>query len=367
MQHTSEPRDIVRRRFGPFGRIELPSFSATNFGLKCRFPIIESEGLTVAVLLCDTGREHLGLLLHPSKPAIQDPSRNQYHCGCCFMMPYILRFKFARLISLGSDFYNLMLNGKIVKAEWRDIFIADSSHALTKDVVLTRLSSQWNRIAPIPPFRLPHWLISKLMEMGMDPLPLQIASRPVNGTPLQMAAVFVNTDAWEGIRLILGTCTQSPGRPPLHWAKAGSQTANNWSFRTDYSHDCSVHHIETWRGWKKDFGASARDPRIIRLSFSPCKLTPSHTLVINVELKGRVYDAMKDRKTVVLPLREGPGFANRVPHSTTRVRNGYHWNAATVSLDPPNRRQYSGPAPYGTAMHHLGYSTTPAVTPQWAG
>lgn len=64
----------LNKRFeelGPLARIELPRFSAISFGLECRFPIIESDGLTVAVLLFDNSREHIGLLLYPSKNSIQ--------------------------------------------------------------------------------------------------------------------------------------------------------------------------------------------------------------------------------------------------------------------------------------------------------
>ncbi|KAM5540545.1 hypothetical protein V8D89_005774 [Ganoderma adspersum] len=342
----SKWRNRIRRRSGPFGRIELPSFSATNFGLKCRFPIIESEGLTVAVLLCDNGREHLGLLLHPSKTYVQDPSRKQYYIGRCFMTPskpgYVTfahpsYVTFARLISLGSDLYNLTLNGKIVTARWRNVFIADSPRAITKDVVRA-LSSKLHSVYPIPPFRLPHWIISKLMRMGMEPaFPGLHVARSVNGMPLQMEARFINMDALEGVRLIFGICLQH-NRPPCRWAKAMSQTADNWDSKTDYSHHCSVHHINTWQGEKMDFKDS--DQRIIRLSFLPCKVIPGDTLDIHVELKGRAYHAMKPWKAGVFPFREVAESRFQNPHFSQRIT--------------PHSM-----VPHGTAGHYLGFSSEP--------
>ncbi|KAM5543082.1 hypothetical protein V8D89_003466 [Ganoderma adspersum] len=362
-----QPETRVRRRLGPFGRIELPRFSATSFGLECRFPIIESDGLTVAVLLCDNSREHIGLLLHPSKNSIQDPTRKKYYSGCCNKLPFG-GVSFARLVSLGDDLYNLKLNGETVTAEWRDIFIADSPQAIMKDVLLI-LSSQLNCIVPAPPFRLPHWLISSLMSMGMDPvLPLHMASKPVDGMPLQMAAVFLDMDTWEGIRLILGTCTQSSGHRPLHWAKAMPQCLDNWSQRTDYSHNCLRDHVDAWNGWTKDFGDTERT---IRLSFSRCKLVPEHTLVVHVELEGCVYDAMKDKNNVVFPSREEAALGKHVAQPGPPLPPG------TRPLSAPHRRSIhapqsrtamrpnppagsnglaSGATPYGTSAYHLGWS-----------
>ena len=59
----------------PFGQVrkELPTFEATPFGMKCRFPVAEIHGVTIAVLLCPpprNGSHHdeddvLGLLSKP--------------------------------------------------------------------------------------------------------------------------------------------------------------------------------------------------------------------------------------------------------------------------------------------------------------
>ena len=292
--------------------MELPTVSATSFGLQCRFPVIESDGLTIAVLLCETGREHIGLLLHPSHDPVQDPSRKKYRTGYCFRMPSG-GIGFARLLSLGNDLYNLRLNGKTVTAKWRDILVADSPPQFTKDIV-PMLSSSLHSIAPTPPFRLPQWLVGRLMLLGMDPvLPLLMVSNPARGKPLHMAALFVDMNTSECIHLVLGTCVQGRDLPPSHWAIARPQHLDDWSQRLSLAqdsmiqepHDCLQHHIDRWPGCAKDFGDTERT---VRLSFSRCQLAPDHTRVVHIELEGRVYTAMKERAKIAFPSRKEMGL-----------------------------------------------------------
>ena len=277
----------------------------TSFGWRCRFPIIESDGLIVAVLLCDDGREHMGLLLHPSPDPARDPSRQKYRCGYCFGTPSS-DVRFSRLITLGHDLYNLRLNGKKVTARWRDILITDSPPTFTKVVVRILSSLNHVTVAPALRFRIPHWLIGRLVLMGMDPvLPLVVATAPVIGrrVPLNMVAVFLDKNSSESVYFNLGICMRRPGRPS-HWARATPkshiQLDSAWEHDVEYEvHSCQEHHIEDWPGWTKDFGDAER---CIRLSFSWCKLDPeNYTLVVHIELEGRVYNAMKDRAKVVLP------------------------------------------------------------------
>ena len=208
---------------------------------------------------------------------------------------------FSRLISLGNDFYNLRLplNGKTVTAEWRDIFIVDTPPPAKKDVAPS-LCLPLHSIKPAPPFRIPHWLIGRLTQMGMD-----FAMRGMESRPFAGIATFQDCTAWEAIAVALGMCTQFPGAP-VHWAKA-AVVWRSYLDLTDwgYSHDCSKHHVMAWPNGAKDFGDTER---IVRVSFSRCKLTPEHTLVVHIELEGHAYDALKQRKSVELPSREALGL-----------------------------------------------------------
>ena len=194
------------------------------------------------------------------------------------------------------------MNGKTVTAEWRDIFIVDSPPPGKKDVAPI-LCLPLHSIEPVPPFRIPHWLIGRMAQIGPALRPLKVKSRPVARKPLLMSAVFEDAIGMEYVAIVLGTCVQSPGTP-AHWAKAVVCWMDNWGEGWDYLHDCREHHIMAWPNWTKDFGD---DERTVRLSFSRCKLTPEHTLVVHIELEGRAYDAWKKRKNVEFPSRVALG------------------------------------------------------------
>ena len=279
----------------------MPRFSFTNYGVECHFPIIESGSLTIAVLLCDTGDEHIGLLLCPSNDPVQDPHRKKYHAAYGFWSGASSCAESFRLISLGDDLYNLRLrvNGvvKTVTAEWRDIFILGSPPPIAKDVAPSRWCFLLHSIEPVPPFRLPQWLIGRLTRMGFEPLRLDIQSQSGAEKPLAVVAEFADRVTGEAIHIALGTYMQSSGTP-AHWAKV--QLGYNYPWAAE-SHDCGEHHVKTWPRWTRDFGDA---DRTVRLSFSSCKLTPVHTLVVHVELEGNIYDDLKSQKNIELPSRD---------------------------------------------------------------
>ena len=324
----------LRQSGGPFAHIELPSFSVTHFGVKCRFPIIQSGRLTIAVLLCDTGHEHLGLLLCPSNDPVQDPSRKKYHVGYAFQQvssdhPTV----FARLISLRNDFYNFNVtsdsDNTTITPEWRDIFIAASPPPIKKDVAPS-LCFPLHSIMPAPPFRIPHWLIGRLNQAGLELQPLVMEDQPIAGQPLVVAAVFEDTLAMEGVCILLGTCIRS-SHHVKHWAKVLSYHAANWIEEGSFSHDCVDHHIAAWPDWTRDFGDA---DRTVRLSFSRCSLTPEHTLVIHIELKGGAYDARKAQRNVTFPPREPIGIPLGL--QTTDGANSVHTLSGSPSSEPAN-------------------------------
>ncbi|KAM5545132.1 hypothetical protein V8D89_001243 [Ganoderma adspersum] len=293
----SETDRVNLPEFGPFGRRELPRFSSTSYGLECHFPIIESDGLIVAVLLCDTSREHIGLILRPSDDPVQDLSRKKYHTGGMFSI-----HGFKRLILLGSDLYNLRLNGKPVTAEWRDVVIAEAPSPVKRDVAPSRCFAL-HSITPAPPFRVPHWLLSRLAQVGMEMRPISVQSRPSNGMPLRVSASFEDIVSTECVELVLGTCVRTPG-PPAHWAKAFPRFAFELNLADLLSHDCRQDHVMAWPEWTKEFGD---EDRTVRLSFSRCRLNPEHTLVVHIELEGRVYGDMKEQMNIAFPSRTEAG------------------------------------------------------------
>ena len=144
------PGAVESRDHGPFGQIELPTLTSTVEGLACRFPIIEVDGMTIAVLLCEKPRlSHVGLLLHPSPNPVQDPRRRMYRTAYSFQLGDTRSSE--RLIDLGNDYYNIWINGQRRTAEWRDICIEDSRATSTVADSLVQV----NCIATVPPFRIP--------------------------------------------------------------------------------------------------------------------------------------------------------------------------------------------------------------------
>ncbi|KAI0741021.1 HET-domain-containing protein [Earliella scabrosa] len=301
----NEPEDSTRRTQGPFGRVELPRFTVTSYGIECRFPIIEVGGITIAVLLCDTGREHIGLLLHPSNNIIQDPTRKMYNIGYGFRMENGA-IGFARLISLGNDLHDIRINDQHVPpAEWRDICIAGEPPKTWNDDLPT-LCSPLNSIFPSTPFRIPHWLVGQMATIGFELRPLYTASKPPpNGDTLLVVATFEDVREKESIRICLGMCSAEDPAHPVHWSKAMTQHRENWSQKVDLAHDCAVDHVASWPRLTKSFGDSART---VVISFYPSKLpqtshTTTTTFVLHLELSGSVFSSVLGRATS-LPSRD---------------------------------------------------------------
>ena len=222
-----------------------------------------------------------------------------------------------RLTSLGADLLNLRLNQKTVTAEWRDVFIADSPPPIERDVTPS-LCSRLHSIAPAPPFRFPHWLISALAAKGMVLQRLEMQSVPVDGKPLCASATFEDINAKESVRVILGTCVGSASSTSVdsgrtsRWAKAIPQSAADWRRGVDDLHDCHEHHIDDWPRSMKTFGDAQRT---VRLSFSRCKQTPEHTLAVHVELEGHVYDSLANQENVRTP----PGEDSRLEQDNIAI------------------------------------------------
>ncbi|KAI0704717.1 heterokaryon incompatibility protein-domain-containing protein [Earliella scabrosa] len=294
-----------RKKRGAFGnRIEIPTFTHTSYGIECRFPIIEYNGVTVAVLFCEAGDFHVGLLLHqPSPLPIHNPKRSIFNVGYGFTgIPGVAGPALLRIIPLGKDYHNLRFGGKKVKATWRDICIqGGDSQRLVHDRrdPASRLS-RLNCFDPKPPFYFPNWRLGLLAALGMEMTELRIQSRPEAGTPMLASLEFEDVPNQEAIHIHLGTCTKrlEHGLSPVNhcqWATASVYHKGNWSeARPDSEdpHDCLKHHIGAWPNMVKRFGD---DNRMVTLCFLNYDVTCGNTLLVEVELGGTVYKEKIDR------------------------------------------------------------------------
>ena len=306
----------------------MPKFQATSYGIECRLPIFESQGITGAVLLCDTIYQHVGLLLHPSNANMQDPSRPIYHAGYGFKKADGTLI-YVRLVTLGKDWYNLQFNGQPITAEWRDIYIADGPPPLQK-ADRQSLVLPLSILRPAPPFQIPHWLIGRLNTLGMEVRAPVIPSRPTaEGAPLRASLTFEDVNAKEAVRILMGTCAgqdeEGKDRPvdiahPTHWARAEPLYDVNWTSDIITTHVCAEDHVEDWKGMTKDF---TLEGRTLRLTFRRSKLTPDVTLVVHLELVGEVYERLKTAVGLTFP--PLPSESKEVEHEAG-------------DLEPPRKR-----------------------------
>ena len=272
-----------KKRAKPFQGVEIPTAAVENYGIVCRFPVFETDGIVVAVLLCQNRlREHMGLLLQRD-PLSYDPKRPLHYTSAVLddvstpgqQVPLAYR-----LVSLGDDFYNLRFNGKQVKPRWRTLYIQPRPEALySPDTSIARLRLN---CAARPAFRIPHWLIANFDMLGFQLMP----TTPENQLPLRLQ--LSGTLYGEFIHLDLGICHTGGG----HWAKVlihHDEDTSQWNTPHDI-HNCNEHHIASWPQGVRLFGDV--QTRGVQLTFSICNLasaTNSLTLAAHVELKGSRY------------------------------------------------------------------------------
>lgn len=266
--------------------------------MKCRFPVAEIDGITIAVLLCETTHQHLGLLLHPAQAGAfqtHDPARQAYYVSWAFSKGSRQYWQ-CRLAYLGRDLHSLCFHDKRFKATWRDIYILSEPGPENRADPVHLLLYLASDAAPAPvPFRIPRWLVGILAL-----LKLQLGSEEVIPPPptssWQAWTEFVDPVVGEGLCISIGLCAKSfeaIGGRPCRWAWARPRWIDNWYDYTwkSRNHDCDTDHIESWAEQRKDFGDSERT---VRLSFTPCPYVDSGvTLVLNMELLGSVYDDLQ--------------------------------------------------------------------------
>ena len=287
----------------PFGQVrkELPTFEATPFGMKCRFPVTEIHGVTIAVFLRHTTTEWLGLLLHPA-PAHQvlDSSRDLYYVSWAFYDVNEDTCSWAKRVAfLGDDLYNLRFDGKPINPRWREVCIVTRP-----PMIVRRSGAHIVHLFPLdfPPtiFRVPRTLLQAMTALNLLPRSQTVSSDPESTQTTRL--MFENVVPLEVVYIVLGACANAStaARPCHHWAWAEHRHRATWgSLSTSYVHDCTNDHIEAWPDRIRDFGD---EERTIRLVFAPCTHAPERTLVLGLELVGSVYEKIqRDADLYLLP------------------------------------------------------------------
>ena len=275
--------------------------------MRCRFPVIEVDDILIAVLLCETSDEHIGLFLHPAPGyETQDPMRRIYYAGYAFITTEARDGESYRLVTLGNDLYNLRFRGKTYQARWRDLYIHASPRETDEADPARRLLLFGPDGIPDTPFRVPRWLIGALSALRIPPTD-NGDIETVDGLP-RVWVDFADVVALEGIRLWLGLARPPAdagvdGDAPLaqHWAWAEPAHRENWNDDAWLEHTVApADFVARWPGRARDFGDAART---IHLSFAPCAHAPETTLVLHIELRGSVYEKMQSEAGLVIPPR----------------------------------------------------------------
>ena len=309
-----------RRQKGPFGNVELPSFEVTNYGLKARFPVAEVEGITVVVLLCETATIHLGLLLHEAEESeLVDPSRTTFYVTWAFKRNDQDTHSLCRICYLGEDLYDLRFRGHTLKPVWRDIYIRSGpryQESMEPSHLVLRFTPDRN---PPFPFRVPRWTLSALSTMRIQPTTGTVSSSSSPSASWHVWVSFGHITRYEGFAIAFGLCKKAGQEgKPVHWARATPRQFDNWS---DFAwrkreHDCHEEHICDWTGMGKDFGPPDRR---IRLEFAECPFAPATTLVLYLNLSGRVYEEMVRTSNVTFPPRPATGAPGSIGALTAGI------------------------------------------------
>ena len=314
--------DQEKAHGAPFDGIEVPTARLDSYGVVCRLPVFEEDGVMVAILLCeDESHEHVGLLLNLMYPVSYDPIRPMYHTSAAFIdaenaeQQVLLNY---RLVTLGDDLYNLQFNGKAVQARWRTLYINPRPQAWNSPD--TSISQLRLNCTVHPAFRLPHWLMARFATLGFQLLP---EAGSDGGLPIRLLLRAVPHG--EFIFVDLGLCGGGDSQPGIHWAKVlihHDKDTSNWDTPVD-THDCTQDHIASWPEGKRLFGdaSGSTAARSVRLSFSSCTLAVSknsRTLAVHIELEGSIYaNIIKDRAGEVAKSENSePSEAPKYPWST---------------------------------------------------
>ena len=279
--------------------VEVHSFQVTPYGMKCRLPVAEVDGVTIAVLPCQMDDEYLGLLLHqPPSEETQIPSRQLYYISWTFRDPQVSEYLILRQACLGGDFNNLQFRGKPVTPTWCDIYIAIHPATIGRRDGAHLLQHFVPDVAPSP-FQIPRTLMQTLVALNFFPDSTMVLQSPESDDA--MIVLLQNSNLLEAVHIHLGMCTKisTEESPAYHWAWASQNNSATWGkLSQKYVHDCATDHIRDWPNSTREFGDAERT---IRLVFNPSTHAPEWTLVLSLGLSGRVYKEIQENANVYLP------------------------------------------------------------------
>ncbi|KAI0359555.1 HET-domain-containing protein [Trametes cingulata] len=323
--------------------VGVPRFHLTSYGMQAHIPIIEARGLTIAVLFCFRNGQQLGLLLHPCEQSV-DPTRPLYHtsyafdakqapCGCSLPSGFMDTY---RLIPIGGTFHDLRLDDQPVTAEWRDIYLELQPTQIGRHVVINRSLDS--------PFRVPQWLIMKLRTTwGFELYTTGPKLKPE--IKLKSAVIdfrHVNGEAfgvWMGScnaalnsEQSMSSCSDPDSESSVVHLSGRHNSSWAFAFLVEYGvprppgeHRCPEDHVTSWPDGTRTFGD---DRRSIQMAFRPCRMNPTGSVVMDIDLGGWVFTKLKESQTTLEPLASGLRF---LPIDQSRSNGGNPVDAGSES------------------------------------
>ena len=265
--------------------------------MKCRLPVAEVDEITIAILLCQDRKQHLGLLLHPApENQVLDPFRSLYYTSWAFFEGNANTSSAKRVACLGDDLYNLQFRGKPVNATWRTIYVMIHSPTSGRGISASLMYRFLPDVAPAP-FRVPRALLQIMATLQFFPTTWTMTSDA--GSKATVSLKLENVVVNQSLCITFGACVRdSNDGVQRHWAWAEHKDVRTWKDPwKDYAHDCATDHIEDWPYHARDFGS---EECTFRLVFAPCPHAPGRTLVLGLELIGSVYEKLQRESNVYL-------------------------------------------------------------------
>ena len=297
------------------------TFTITAHGIFARIPLVERAEYTVALLGLSRRGDRLGLLLSKC-PLSADREHPLYDIGTT-RMPIGIYYRLVSIQQSASG--DVELFGQTVRPQWRQVYLANRP---PKEAVLIAPPRVLISFGLRAPFR---FLQRHLQEIYNRYNLLVESAEPeslpwTGASPVRIAFTFDhdNDDRRHRLRnkvmLHLGRCTssgyslessqrQAKGLGP-HWANVqfgtdfetavliGCRNQSPWDYEAEPSfvpeppqHACPADHICEWQNSTKTFidgtyvgsGIPGRTlDRAITLSFTPCPINPSNTLIVNM-------------------------------------------------------------------------------------
>ena len=277
----------------PFNRVELPHFTETSYGVQCRLPVATVDGVTIAVILCESRGRHVGLFLTKDVRG-KDPQRPRYFTGCDYTRSTAgsNARHLARMCDLGDDIDNLTFNKKPFHASWSTIYIVPSpSHFVFENAISPILRMNHN---PDSRFQLPRWLVDRFIGLQFE------VDELTHSDSLQVTSIIHRSGSH--IYMCLGTCKEHRGfgKPPL-WANLLTQTPPVVDPQVLSSHDCSRDHLgsESWAMRSRTFGDAEQT---VRMSFTQSRRRlPEMAVLIHLELSGHGFQEMLQGSGISFP------------------------------------------------------------------